>query len=217
MKPLRLTVTGFGAFPGFEQNPSAQIVKHLSNRRSESSRFEIFTHVFPVEYQGAYHRVLSVIEQSNPEIFILLGVYSGNSKVRLEKIARNLNSSSKPDNLGIRQFDETIVPEGPEFFDSTLPLEHFVVKLQQFGLPAMQSLSAGGYLCNNHYYLANYIQKEKKFMYECLLVHVPDLNNTDCGLSLETVADGVLLLAEWVAEELNLHSNATLSNPTNFR
>ena len=217
MKPLRLTVTGFGPFPGFEQNPSGQIVKHLSNRRSESSCFKIFTHVFPVEYQGAYHRVLAAIQQSNPDIFILLGVYSGNAKVRLEKIARNLNASSKLDNSGICQFDETIVPEGPELFDSTLPLEHFSEKLQQFGLPAMQSLSAGGYLCNNHYYLANYIQKEKKFMYESLLVHVPDLNSTDCGLSLESVADGVLLLAEWIAEELNLHSNATLSNPTTCR
>ena len=214
MKPLKLTVTGFGPFPGFEQNPSAQIVKHLSNQRSESSCFEIFTHVFPVEYQGAYHRVLTAIQQSNPDILILLGVYSGNSENRLEKVARNLNASSKPDNLGICQTEGTIVPEGPEVFESTLPLGHFVVELQRIGLPAVQSLSASGYICNHHYYLSKYIQKEHKLNFECLFVHVPDLNNKECGLSVETVADGVLSLAELIAEELNLHSNATRGNST---
>lgn len=214
MKPLKLTVTGFGPFPGFEQNPSAQIVKHLSNRRPEGSCFKIFTHVFPVEYQGAYHRVLTAIQQSNPDILILLGVLSGNSEVRLEKVARNLNTSSKPDNLGICQTERTIVPGGPEQFDSTLPLEHFVVELQQIGLPAVQSLSATGYLCNNHYYLSKFIQKEHEFNYECLFVHVPDLNSKECGLSVETVADGVLLLAELMAEELKLRSNATQGNTT---
>ena len=214
MNPLKLTVTGFGPFPGFEQNPSAQIVKHLSNRRPEGSCFKISTHVFPVEYQGTYHRVLNAIQQSNPDILIMLGVYSGNLEVRLEKVARNSNASRKPDNLGLYQTEGTIVPEGPERFDSTLPLKHFVAELQQIGLPAVQSLSATRYLCNNHYYLAKYFQKERKFNYECLFVHVPDLNNKEFGLSVETVADGVLLLAELMAEELKLHSNATHGNPT---
>jgi len=70
-----------------------------------------------------------------------------------EKIAVNYRSGEKPDKAGRRKTSSPIDTSGPDGLFTNLPVEGLVASLNQHGIPASLSLSAGSYLCNDTMYL----------------------------------------------------------------
>ena len=54
-RPVRILVTGFGAFPGAPRNPSAEIVRRFARERDVFARLgiEVETRVLPVVFGAA--------------------------------------------------------------------------------------------------------------------------------------------------------------------
>ena len=143
----KVLLTGFEPFGKATQNPSAEIVKQISGDN-------IVTAILPVAYAQSAQQLLELITEHNPEVVICLGQAEGRTQITPERIAINLDDARLADNDGVTRIDLPIVVDGPVAYESTLPIKEFVSAITAAGIPAAVSLSAGAFLCNHIFYVA---------------------------------------------------------------
>jgi pyroglutamyl-peptidase len=160
----KVLLTGFEPFGKATQNPSAEIVKQISGDNIVSA-------VLPVAYAQSAQRLLELIAEHNPDVVICLGQAEGRTQITPERIAVNLDDARLADNDGVTRIDQPIVVDGPVAYESTLPIKEFVSAITEAGIPAAVSLSAGAFLCNHIFYVAQDRLKDTKV--RSGFVHVP--------------------------------------------
>jgi pyroglutamyl-peptidase len=84
----------------------------------------------------------------------MLGQAEGRNQITPERIAINLDDARIADNEGILRTNEEIIEGGPVAYKSTLPVVEIVDALKAVDIPAAVSLSAGAFLCNHIFYIA---------------------------------------------------------------
>ena len=160
----KVLLTGFEPFGKATLNPSGEIVKQISGDN-------IVTAILPVVYALSAERLLALIAEHNPDVVICLGQAEGRTHITPERIAINLDDARLADNEGVFRNDVPIVVGGPVTYESTLPIIEFVKAVNDAGVPAAISLSAGAFLCNHIFYVA---QDHLKGTKVCSgFVHVP--------------------------------------------
>ncbi len=167
----KILITGFDPFGGETVNPALEAVKRVRPPEGvELIRLEVPT-VF-----GASARVLAkAAEREKPDAILCVGQAGGRDAVTPERVAINLMDASIPDNEGRRPVDEPVVPGGENALFSTLPVKKMVSAIQQQGLPARISNTAGTFVCNQLLYSALHLCKEKLPNTRAGFVHVPYL------------------------------------------
>jgi len=160
----KVLLTGFEPFGKATLNPSGEIVKQISGDN-------IVTAILPVAYAQSAEALLALIEQHNPDVVISLGQAEGRTHVSPERIAINLDDARLADNEGVIRNDVPIVVGGPVAYESTLPIKEIVNAVNDAGVPAAVSLSAGAFLCNHVFYVAQDHFKDTKV--RSGFVHVP--------------------------------------------
>ena len=160
----KVLLTGFEPFGKATLNPSGEIVKQISGDN-------IVTAILPVAYAQSAEALLALIEQHNPDVVISLGQAEGRTHVSPERIAINLDDARLADNEGVIRNDVPIVVGGPVAYESTLPIKEIVKAINDAGVPAAVSLSAGAFLCNHVFYVAQDHFKGTKV--RSGFVHVP--------------------------------------------
>ena len=143
----KVLLTGFEPFGTATSNPSGEIVKQISGDN-------IVTAILPVTYAQSAERLLALIEQHNPDVVICLGQAEGRTQITPEKVAINLDDARLPDNAGVQRSDVKILDDGPDAYFTTLPIKEMVDTAKAVGVPASVSLSAGAFLCNHVFYVA---------------------------------------------------------------
>jgi pyroglutamyl-peptidase len=142
-----ILLTGFEPFGTATSNPSGEIVKQISGDN-------IVTAILPVAYTKSAQHLLALIAQHNPDVVICLGQAEGRTAITPEKVAINLDDARLADNEGVMRNDVKIMDDGPDAYFSTLPLNTMVDAIKAQGIPAAVSLSAGAFLCNHVFYVA---------------------------------------------------------------
>ena len=143
----KVLLTGFEPFGTATSNPSGEIVKQISGDN-------IVTAILPVAYNQSADRLLALIAEHNPDVVICLGQAEGRTAITPEKVAINLDDARLEDNEGVLRNDVKILEDGPAAYFSTLPIKEMVDAIQAQGIPATVSLSAGAFLCNHVFYVA---------------------------------------------------------------
>ena len=143
----KVLLTGFEPFGTATSNPSGEIVKQITGDN-------IVTAILPVTYAQSAERLLALIEQHNPVVVICLGQAEGRTQITPEKVAINLDDARLPDNAGVKRSDVKILDNGPDAYFTTLPIKEMVDAARAAGVPASVSLSAGAFLCNHVFYVA---------------------------------------------------------------
>jgi len=160
----KVLLTGFEPFGNATSNPSGEIVKQINGDN-------IVTAILPVAYTQSAEQLLSLIEQHKPDVVICLGQAEGRTAITPERVAINLDDARLADNEGVLRNDVKILQDGPDAYFSTLPVNEFVAAIKAQGIPAAVSLSAGAFLCNHVFYVA-----QNKFVDSDVrsgFVHVP--------------------------------------------
>ena len=160
----KVLLTGFEPFGKATLNPSGEIVKQINGN-------DIVTAILPVAYAQSAERLLALIAEHNPDVVICLGQAEGRMHVTPERIAINLDDARLADNEGVIRNDVPIVVGGPVAYESTLPIKEIVKAINDAGVPATVSLSAGAFLCNHVFYVAQDHFKDTKV--RSGFVHVP--------------------------------------------
>ena len=210
-QPLNLTISGFGPFYETKTNASEQIVEYIDTAGLFASNYRLTTYTFPVVYEHSYELLESVIGESKPDIFLLLGVSKSATVLHLERIARNLDDSDIPDNQNVVRRNERILDESDVIQHlSNLPLEDYAENLNASGIPTKVSENAGGYICNHYYFIAQQICAVTPNQVVCLFVHVPPIRR-DCDTQvlphLSSVAKGIVQLTDLIAEYIQNNSS----------
>jgi pyroglutamyl-peptidase len=161
---MMILLTGFEPFGKATLNPSGEIVKQISGEN-------IVTAILPVAYAQSAERLLQLIAEHNPDIVICLGQAEGRTQITPERIAINLDDARLADNQGVMRNEMPIVLDGPVAYESTLPIKEIVKAINVAGVPAAVSLSAGAFLCNHVFYVAQDHFKGTKV--RSGFVHVP--------------------------------------------
>ena len=143
----KVLLTGFEPFGTATSNPSGEIVKQISGDN-------IVTAILPVAYTQSADRLLALIAEHNPDVVICLGQAEGRTAITPEKVAINLDDARLADNEGVIRNDVKILESGADAYFSTLPIKEMVDAIKAHGIPATVSLSAGAFLCNHVFYVA---------------------------------------------------------------
>jgi pyroglutamyl-peptidase len=143
---MKILVTGFEPFGSWQRNPSGEVARHLDGTTIIDA--EIMGIVLPVSYKRAAAPLIAAIDEHQPDVVLNLGQGAAVG-VRVERIAVNRCTAPKGgDNDGYEPHGELIVPNGPETYASTLPVNEIVDLLTNVKFHAAPSDSAGEFLCN---------------------------------------------------------------------
>lgn len=173
MEPPPIILTGFEPYGGRGLNPAYEAVTVLDGKYIGDHRIVGVT--LPVINKGLQQWIKEKIETLGPAVFLSLGLWPGETMIRLERVGLNISDFEIPDQDGIVINNEPIIRNGYEALFSTLPLEAIVARLLREGIPVRISSSAGTFLCNAMLYNALRIIKDKRLNVACGFLHLPYL------------------------------------------
>lgn len=143
-------LTGFDAFGGATVNPSWLAVQALAGEVVEGHR--LVSAQVPTSFKGSVDELASLFKTHAPTLVICVGQAGGRSAISLERIAINIADASIADNDGEQPLDVPVRANGQAAYFSTLPIKAMLVSLQQAGIPAEVSQTAGTFVCNQIFY-----------------------------------------------------------------
>lgn len=196
---MKVLLTGFEPFLDYPINPTEEVVKAIVSEGITG--LEIIPKILSVRFNHSEKELLKAIEETNPDVVVMLGLAAGRSKITPERIAINVKDGDL-DNDGYAPSDEPIDPAGADGIFSTLPIREMTNRLVEAGLPSVISNTAGTYLCNNIMYAAlNYAQKQET-SYHAGFIHIPAshelalVNKKLPSWSLDDLVKGVRICLE---------------------
>lgn len=145
----RILVTGFGPFGQETCNPSIEAVRALPGR---AGGVLILKEQLPVMFGLGAERLLTLIEEKRPDAVLCTGLAAGRRALTPEVIAVNMKNARIPDNKGLQPLWEKIREEGPAGLFTRMDARKTVQALQEAGIPAEASFSAGTFVCNEVMY-----------------------------------------------------------------
>ena len=143
-------VTGFEPFGGETLNPSWEVVKQLEGATIENCR--VVTRQLPCVFGESLTVLNAAIDELQPSVILAIGQAGGRVDITVERVAINVDDARIPDNRGQQPVDVEIVPGGPAAWFSSLPIKAMVSALQEAGVPASVSQTAGTFVCNHVMY-----------------------------------------------------------------
>ncbi len=166
-----ILIIGSAPFGGDLTNPTYEVAKLLNGTTYKDYVFR--SAKFLPSRRGCIPGVNAAIEEHNPSIIIGVGLADNRPGVSLERVAVNVADFPILDNDGYLALNETLDPEGPVAYLSSLPIRACVSELRDAGIPAQVSNTAGNFCCNMAMYASlNYIAKHK-LKARAGFVHVP--------------------------------------------
>lgn len=165
-----LLVTGFGPFPGWENNPTPAMVKAVGALRLPGVR--VVPHVFATVYAEVARDLPALIARHRPDAILLFGLAGRTGHIRIEQHAHNVTTRRVPDASGAFHRSADIVAEGPWRVPTGFACGPLTQQLRRAGVNARLSPSAGEYLCNFAYWLALEAVARREVK-RALFVHVP--------------------------------------------
>ena len=201
---MKILLTGFEPFDNSPINPSEQVVQALA--AETISGVQLAAAILPVDLQRGPQALIQAITDAQPQAVICLGQASRRSVITLERVAVNLLDFRIPDNAGNQVSDQSIVPDGPAAYFTTLPVRAMLERLKADGIPAALSLSAGTYLCNQIFYVLRHHLETWEMNIPAGFIHLPDLPEQAArkeasipSMSLTTMILGVRAVLELIA------------------
>ena len=170
-----LLLTGFEAFgddpSGQSLNPSAQIAIALHGQRI--GHWRIAGHVLPCEFGRSARMLKTLINEYQPSAIICLGQAGGRSAISIERIAVNWDEAALADNAGVIRSGQPILKTAPAAYFSTLPIHAMQEAVNQQGIPAELSSTAGHFVCNHVFFSMLHALRTNKT--PAGFIHVPYL------------------------------------------
>lgn len=191
---MRILVTGFDPFGGERVNPSIEAIQRLPQMIEG-------TYIYPLELPTVFGKCADVLQQAmealHPDVVLCIGQAGGREALTPERVAINLDDARIMDNDGNQPIDQPIRVDGAPAYFSTLPIKAMVAAIQEAGLPAAVSNTAGTFVCNHIMYQVLYLTATAFPGVRAGFMHIPYMTAqvTDTpdvpSLSLEQLTKGI--------------------------
>lgn len=190
---MKILLTGFDPFGGDNINPAWEAVRLVP---TQIEGIQVIPLQVPTVYYRSIRTVIEKVVQEQPDAVLCVGQAGGRYAITPERVAINCSDSTAPDNEGKILTDTPIEPNGPPAYFSTLPIKAMVEAIQDIGLPASLSNSAGTFVCNHLMYgILHFLHRESPHILGGF-VHVPFLpsqviHRSAPSLSALDIAEGL--------------------------
>ena len=154
---MKVLITGFDPFGGESINPALEAVKALPDTIAGA---EIIKLEIPTVFRKSLEKIEENIIKHNPDIVISVGQAGGRFGVTPERVAINID-------------DITIFEDGETAYFTNLPIKAMVKEMQDGGIPASVSNTAGTFVCNHVMYGIMYMIDKKYPNIKGGFIHVP--------------------------------------------
>ena len=210
---VKILLTGFEPFGGETINPSWEAVKGLHGYRDLVDTLEL-----PCVFDVCLQQLEERVRARAPDVILAVGQAGGRAAVTLEKVAINLNEARIPDNAGEQPSGTSVVHGGPTAYFSRLPLKRLVASMQECGIPADLSYTAGTFVCNHLFYGASHLAEQLPQIPRVGFVHIPYLpGQAAChpgspSMALSTVSEALRLICDELiagGEEIDVIAGTT--------
>lgn len=198
----KILVTGFDPFGGEVINPALEVIKQLPER---ISNVEIITLEVPTVFHKSAQVVEDCIKKEQPNAVLCIGQAGGRSAITLERIAINIDDARIADNEGNQPIDIIIRPDGATAYFSTLPIKAIVKAINESGVPAQVSNSAGTFVCNHLMYQVLYMSQQSVKPFTAGFMHIPYLpsqairSTNQPSMSLEDIKKAIMTTIEIIS------------------
>jgi pyroglutamyl-peptidase len=207
----KILLTGFEAYGNTPDNPAESVARKLDGKLIGES--EIISCVVPNNFFECIDFVWASIAETAPDIVVMMGEYGGRSIITVERIAQNLNDSTRyglTDNNGRSLQNQLTVPDGPAAYYSTLPIRAMVKAMRESGIPSDISDAPGTFCCNHLMYGILHRIYSNNMPIRAGWIHLPHLPSVAAlpenlgapSMSIETSATGVEIGLRAVLENL---------------
>lgn len=167
---MKILVTGFDPFGGESVNPASEAVLRLPEAIENAT-------VIPLILPTVFHKSLKVIEEAiiehDPDFIVSIGQAGGRKEITVERIGINIDDARIADNDGKVVIDEPVVQDGPAAYFATLPIKAMVKAIQDAGIPAAISNTAGTFVCNHVMYGVLHLCHTKFSEKRAGFIHIP--------------------------------------------
>lgn len=212
---MKILVTGFDPFGGEPINPAIETVKRLPDTIAGAE-------IIKLEIPTVCHKSLRVIDETiakcDPDVILSIGQAGGRPDITVERVGINVDDCRIPDNEGNQIIDEPVYPDGPAAYFVTIPIKAMVQKIQDQGIPASVSNTAGTFVCNHvtygvcHLVATKYPGKRSGFIHiPYLPQQVTDKKNMP-SMSQDLLVEGITAAIEAIvenAEDIKVTGGAT--------
>ena len=192
-----ILITGFEPFGGDKINPALEAITQLKAIPIDGAT--IITCAVPVVHQKSIETVIAAIEQHKPDFVMTVGQAGGRAAITPERIAINVDDYRIPDNEGNQVTDQPVVVDGPDAYFSTLPIKAMTKAIQDKGIPAQVSSTAGTYVCNHLFYGIQHYLRDSNIGHG--FVHIPlmseqSIDGSKPSLPLSLIVEGLAAAAQ---------------------
>ncbi|MEY9886608.1 pyroglutamyl-peptidase [Catenulispora sp. MAP12-49] len=184
----RVLLTGFEPFGGDEVNASWEAVRLVGQQPPDGVELSVMQ--LDCVFGRAPEQLADVIRETGPELVVCVGQAGGRTDITLERVAINLDEARIPDNAGVSRHGTPVVADGPTAYFSSLPVKACTAAVQEAGVPASLSYTAGTFVCNHVFYGLMHLIATELPEIRGGFVHVPALDS----LPAATAAEGLRAL-----------------------
>ncbi len=168
-----ILLTGFGPFPGVEDNASAALVAELAGEaRKRLPGHRVEAAVLPTEWHAGPAAAAAMVGELRPAVALHFGVSAKAGGFVIETRGHNL---ARPicDAAGVLPASDRLSAEGPDVLGASLQTARIVERLRRRALPVRLSRDAGGYLCNAVLYRSLERARRAGWPMRCGFIHLP--------------------------------------------
>lgn len=152
-KAVKIVVTGYGAYINCANNPTEAVVRNMAAGKFAlpmPPELELVTQVLPCTPEAGFLiDKLWDTHGTSTDAFIHFGVDPRANVFGVERVGVNV-FQPRPAVEGV--IEQNVVPGGPQALMSTLPVYEIITSLNNAGLTAQLSYSAGTFYCNYSLY-----------------------------------------------------------------
>ena len=198
---MKILLTGFEPWAEWSSNPSGAVAESLNG--TSIGGCEVVSAVLPVVHGADIAQVTRLIAEHEPAAVVCLGLHGSASALHVERVGINLKV--------IDGVDYPIVEGGPDAYFSTLPTRAMVQRMEDAGVLARLTYSAGTFLCNHIMYSVLHLIAENGGDMPTGFIHMPptpelvaELGTSQPSMALETIRTGVVAGVSAVVENLTV-------------
>ncbi len=196
---MKILLTGFEPWAEWSSNPSGAVAESLDG--SSIGGCEVVSAVLPVVHGADIDRVAPLIAEHEPVAVVCLGLHGSASALHVERVGINLKV--------IDGVDYPIAEGGPDAYFATVPTRAMVQQMEDAGVPARLTYSAGTFLCNHIMYSVLHLVAEDDL--PAGFIHMPptpelvtELGRSQPSMALETIRTGVVAGVTAVVENIKV-------------